>query len=215
MESLNRKKYGIVLVLLLTLTLNSFGQTWEEFFKQADTQKKYLLEQIAALKIYSGYIKQGYNIASSGLKTVKDITNGEFNLHSAFINSLKTVSPVIRNDKRVAEIISSQLAIRKAWKNPYASKVLSPAHEVYINDVKEKVLHECESDLEELLLVITSGTMEMKDSERIERLEKVHQSMAAKSLFTQSFISKVSLLVKDRERELQSVNQLRNYYGKD
>jgi hypothetical protein len=215
MESLNRKKYGIVLLLLLTLTANSFGQTWEEFFRQADTQKKYLLEQIAALKVYSGYIKRGYNIASSGLKTVKDITSGEFNLHSAFINSLKTVSPAIRNDIRVAEIISSQLAIRKTWNNPYAGKFLSPAHQVYINDVKEKVLHECEDDLEELLLVITSGTLEMKDSERIERLGKIYQSMAAKSLFTQSFIAKVSLLAKDRERELQSVNQLRNYYGKD
>lgn len=215
MESLSKKKFSLLMLLLLTLTVNSFGQTWEEFFRQADTQKKYLLEQIAALKIYAGYVKQGYNIASSGLKTVKDITGGEFNLHSAFINLLKTVSPAIRNDIRVAEIISLQLSIRKAFNGPYASKFLSPAHQVYVDDVRENVLQECENDLEELLLVVTSGRLEMKDSERIERLEKIYQSMAAKSLFTQSFIAKVSLLAKDRERELQSVNQLRNYYGKD
>src|SRR5687767_6220341 len=111
MESLIKMKYTFILVLCLTMTVTrSFGQTWEEFFRQADTQKKYLLEQIAALKVYSGYLKQGYNIASTGLKTVKDITGGEFNLHSSFINSLKTVNPAIKKDLRIAEIISLQLS---------------------------------------------------------------------------------------------------------
>lgn len=216
MESLNKGKFSFILILLLMMTVtHSFGQTWDEFFRQSATQKRYLLEQLAALKVYSGYLKQGYDIANKGLKTIKGITNGEFNLHSAFLNSLKTVSPVIKNDIRVAQIISFQLSIRKAWSNSIADGLLNPDHQVYVNDVKRIILNECENDLDELLLVLSPDRLEMKDNERIQRLDKVYQSMSEKSAFTQSFISKVSLLAHIKEREMKSVKHLIKYYGKD
>jgi hypothetical protein len=206
------------LVLLLCLLLKgaySFGQTAEEFFQQKDTQRKYLIEQIAALKIYAGYLEKGYKIAGTGLKTVKDIKNGEFNLHSSFMNSLKTVSPAIRNDVRVAEFLAIQIEIRKAFDNPYLSQLLSPSHQLYIASVREKVLDECNADLDELMLIVTSGKIEMKDDERLKRLEKVYASVKEKAQFAQSFKVQVSLLMRQKENEQKSVTQLMKYYEKE
>jgi hypothetical protein len=73
-------------------------------------------------------------------------------------------------------------------------------------------MEECGKDLEELLLVITSGKIEMTDDQRIERLDKVYQAMKDKSAFTQSFTSEVYLLIRQKENEQESVNQLRRYY---
>lgn len=85
---------GLVFLLLFVGT-NAFGQTWGEFFSQKKTQKKYLLEQLVALKMYAGYLKKGYDIVGSGIGTVWDIKNGEFSLHSTFFSSLKSVNPIL------------------------------------------------------------------------------------------------------------------------
>lgn len=56
-------------------------QTFHEWFRQKKTQKKYLIQQIAALKVYLGYVQKGYSIAQKGLTTVSNIKKGNFDLH--------------------------------------------------------------------------------------------------------------------------------------
>ena len=60
------------------------AQTFSEWFRQKKTQKKYLLQQIAALQVYIGYAQKGYRIAKEGLTTIGGFTKGEFDLHSDF-----------------------------------------------------------------------------------------------------------------------------------
>lgn len=188
-------------------------QTWNEVFKQKETQKKYLLEQIVALKVYAGYLKKGYDLTSSGLQTVKGITRGEFSLHNAFISSLKTVSPFIRNNAKVAEIITLQIEIGKAFGRIKNNSLLSLSNQLYIEDVKDKVMDECIKDMEELLLVITSGKVKMTDDERIKRLDKVYAAMKDKSAFTQSFCNEAGLLIRQKENKQRSINQLKEHDG--
>jgi hypothetical protein len=64
-----------------------------------------MLQQIAALQAYITVAEKGYSIAEQGLQTIGQIKNGEFNLHSAFVSSLKAVSPAVGNMAEVAEII--------------------------------------------------------------------------------------------------------------
>ncbi|WP_354335144.1 hypothetical protein [Pedobacter sp. CG_S7] len=203
-----------VLVLLFSVT-STFAQTWGEFFNQKKTQKKYLLEQLVALKIYAGYLKKGYDIASSGIATVKDLKNGEFSLHNAFVSSLKSVSPAIRNSAKVAEIISCQLAISRAFNGIGNGHPLTLSNQLYILDVRDNVMEECLNDLEELLLVITSRKVEMTDDERIKRLDKVYSAMKEKSAFVQSFTTDVSLLIRQRENEQKSIDHLKELYGNE
>jgi hypothetical protein len=210
----NQFKAALLLFIssLLLIPFSAKCQTWDEVFKQKETQKKYLMEQIVALKIYAGYLKEGYEIVGTGLQTVKDISNGEFKLHSYFISSLKTASPAIRNDIRVAEIIAFQIQIRNAFKGFRESENLSASERSYIQSVKSKVMKECTTDLEHLLLVVTSGSIEMTEGERIQRLEKIHKNMSDKSAFTQSFCDHVHALTRQKENEQQSLNKTRKLY---
>ena len=66
------------------------AQTVNEWVNQKSTQKKYLLQQIAALQVYINYAKKGYNIVSGGINTIRDIKKGDLNLHNTFFSSLKT-----------------------------------------------------------------------------------------------------------------------------
>ncbi|WP_316753275.1 hypothetical protein [Pedobacter gandavensis] len=210
----NRLIKIIVLTCLLSaLTVQiSQAQTFAEFFKQKKTQKKYLLQQIAALQVYIGYAKKGYDIANSGLQTIKDITGGEFSLHSAFITSLKTVSPVIRKHIKVAEILEYQIRIGKVFGTVKYSPYLTTSNQLYVLSVHEKVINECGKDLEELLLVITSGKVEMSDEERMRRLDSIYESMVDKYAFTMDFIGQVMVMINQAEKEEQFINQLRRNY---
>lgn len=200
-------------MLLLAITASAARcQTFAEWWSQKKTQKKYLLEQIAALQVYTGYLKKGYEIANSGLNTIKVFKNGEFGLHSAFYTSLKAVSPAIRNNAKAIEVIAFQISISKVFNGIRNDDLLSSSNRQYIADVRDKVMKECGKDLEELLLVITAGKVEMTDDERLKRLDKVYLSMGDKSAFAQSFITDVQLLIRQRGNEQKSANQLRRFY---
>ena len=213
MEFLIKLRKGLLAFLVLLLSFSvSYGQTWDEFFKQQKTQLKYSIKQIAGLKIYAEFLQEGYKVASKGLNTVKDITNNEFNLHSLFINSLKTISPIIRKDLRIPEIIALQIEIRNSLKNSHSNYYLSASNQQYVSEVKEKVLEECKADLDELFMILTSGKLDMKDDERLKRLEKVYASMKDKARFAQSFSGSVNIFIRQKENDQESDNQLRRYY---
>ena len=207
-----RIKPALAVIIFFMGIGNSYGQNWNEIFRQKKTQQKYLLQQIAALEVYTGYLKKGYEIVNGGLQTISDFSNGEFGLHNAFISSLKKVSPVVRNYVRVAEIIAMQLAIGRAFDNIKPSSYLTISNQLYIQQVRENLGEESLKDLEELLLVITSGKVEMRDDERLARLDKVHVSMRDKSAFVQYFIGEVRLLMAQKEMENGSIEQLKNRY---
>ena len=212
MESI-KLKLVVAFTLLFFGISNGFAQNWNEIFRQKKTQQKYLLQQIAALEVYTSYLKKGYELVNGGLQTIKDISNGEFGLHNAFITGLKKVSPAVRNDVRVAEIIEMQIAIGREFGSLKSNPNLNASNQLYIRNVRENLWEESLKDLEELMMVITAGKVEMSDDQRIERLNKVYFSVRDKSAFTQNFISEVGLYVRQKEMEKRSIEQLRNSYG--
>lgn len=203
---------ALVILALIAMPLLSSAQTWKEFFKQKKTQKKYLIQQIAALKLYAGYVKKGYETVNSGLKTIKGFTQGEFNLHQDFFNSLSHVNPVIAGDPRVKEIVVWQQEIVKFFREADRDKLLNSSEVTYLENVRSNLLLECRYDLETLELVITNDELEMKDDERIQRLDLIHERMKEKFVFTQSFLAQISIIQLQRTQEAKSNKSVERQY---
>lgn len=209
---LSRKLFTLTLVVAFLFSgFGASAQTWNELFKQTKTQKKYLLQQIAALQVYIGYAKKGYDFVGSGIHAVKDITNGEFGLHRNFFASLAAVNPAVKGSTAVAEILDGGLgviSVLKTWK----SSGLNAGDRAFISMVKANLLSECAAELEELLLIITSGKLELKDDERLKRLEVLRASMEDKREFALSFSIDLEQLILQRESEHNSIEQIRRWY---
>ena len=203
----------LLIILLTTMATVTRAQTWNEVFKQKETQKKYLIQQIAAMKLYAGYLKKGYDIANKGINSIKDISKGEFDLHQSFFTSLKMVNPAIAGNSKIAQVIAWQMTISKDLLALSCRTELPPSDKSYIRQVRLKVMKECEQDMEELLLVITQGKLEMKDDERINRLDKVYESMKDKYQFTQSFSNQVKTLSLQKEQEERNNEASKKLYG--
>lgn len=186
------------------------AQTFAEFFQQSETQKKYLLQQIAALKVYLDYAEKGYAIVSKGINTVSNIKSGEFNLHRDFFNSLKDVNPQIRRFAKVAGIIAYQLQIVKQSKEALQaiskSKQFTSEEVNHIKKVIDRLLSECSKTIEELITVTTSGKVEMTDDERLGRIDGIYTDIQGKYSFACSFKQEMNLLSTQRLAEGLEIN---------
>jgi hypothetical protein len=211
------KKTLLFLLLLVSVAGSLQAQTFEEWFQQKKTQKKYLLQQIVALQVYIGYAQKGYKIAKEGLTTIGGFTKGEFNLHTDYFNSLKSVNPVIKRYTKVAEIIALQVKIVQNYNRTYRrlnrNDMFSGDELVYIGRVFNRLLDDCEKTLDELLTITTDGKLEMKDGERIERIDKLYLDMQDKYTFSQSFSNDAKSLAASRVKEKKDVQISRALQG--
>ena len=65
-------------------------------------------------------MKKGYQLISTGYSTVKNLSQGNFNLHKTFLDGLMKVSPAVRKYKKVADIINAQILIVKEYKHAFS-----------------------------------------------------------------------------------------------
>ncbi|RZJ88661.1 MAG: hypothetical protein EOO20_13065 [Chryseobacterium sp.] len=207
-----RIKFSVLAILLMLSSFSAKSQTWSEWFSQKKTQRKYLIEQLAALKLYTGYLKKGYEIGKSGLGFIKDDTNGEFNLHEVFFTSLKSVSPEISKYPKIAEIMLMQIKIRKVLNGMSESEVVSKSYRSYFQDVEAKLMEHCERNLDDLLLIITSGKVEMEEDKRIKRIDAIYDAMAESLGFAIHFARSVYTLDLQRTAEQKSLKRIGGLY---
>lgn len=207
----------LILICCIITTQSLFAQTWSEWWQQKKTQIKYLGQQIAALQVYAGYLEKGYHIAQQGLTAVNSIKHGDFSLHQAFFSSLKKVNTSVTKYAKVAEIIALQIGIVKKYKNCYnqaRQSGLFNSNEVsYIYNVFGSLLDDCTNDISELITLTTDGQLQLKDDERLKRIDGLYSDMLDKYRFAQSFTNETSLLAVSRQKEQNSATMVGILYG--
>ncbi|KFF17744.1 hypothetical protein [Flavobacterium hydatis] len=202
------KKIFLLLLFAILISGNMHAQA---------KQQRMLLQQIAALQTYIGYAQKGYSVAKKGLNTINDFKRGEFKLHTDYLTSLKQVNPKIKKYARITEIIALQIKIIKSYKSLYPQirqDDLFHGDEVdYIKRVFERVLDNCDDNLDELLTIVSDGTLEMKDDERIKRIDTVYQNMLDSYAFCESFGNKTKLMAVSKAKELKEAKTSRVLHG--
>lgn len=198
-----------VIAALFFSDLNA--QTLNEWVNQKSTQRKYLLQQIAALQVYISYARKGYNIVSGGINTIRDIKKGELNLHNTFFNSLKSINPKISRYAKVADIITYQVRIIKLAKQTLQSireaNQFTTEEVEYCKKVFDTLLDDCVESIDELLTVITPDKLTMKDNERLVRIDKLYTGMQDKFTFCNVMSEDMSVLALQRMSEQMEINR--------
>lgn len=204
----------LLVVTLMTAVQVCFAQVpipaipfpkFKEWFKQKKTQIEYYGNQIAALWVYIDYLEKGYTIAKDGTNLINDIKHGDFNIHNGYFNSLKAVNPSIRNYAKVAEIISDQSSVNTGMKKLVGicddSEHLSADDKNYVHSVYDNMKEQSANDLNELYLVVTAGQAEMKDDERLQKIQGIYVETKEKLSFTKTFFDQTLILIRQRMAE--------------
>lgn len=193
------------------------AQLFNELFRQKATQRKYLAEQIAFLQLHLSTLKKGYDIAREGIGFVDQLKKGEFNLHDVFFTSLKTVTPAIRGSTTVTTIVQS-LATSSSCLTSHRKLLRSPSFAVFqppdnLQEAIRKRFLQVEQLTLELLSLITSGSLELTDDQRNQRLETLLQQCRTLENNTRKDEQSSKLLLIQYMREAAELEQLRRLYN--
>ncbi|WP_110056664.1 hypothetical protein [Chitinophaga sp. S165] len=209
------------MISCLLLVLGAVAQipspSWDEWFKQKKTQKKYLITQIAELKVYLGLLEKGYRIAGDGLHLVHSIKNGEFGLHDLFYKSLSAVNPALRRHADVGTVAASQLLlVAKATalrKKASANPMLSASEKATITTTCGRIAHDALDVINQLEVAFASGTLSMTDDHRLSILETLRARSRKQWAFFQGYQSEASMAVQQKTREAVSAQVIKSRYG--
>lgn len=175
------------------------------------------VQKLAQLKGILSDMYKGYQVVSSGYETIKNISEGNFNLHQLFLDGLLAVSPAVQNYKRIADIINDQILIVKEYKNAFNQFKMDANFTIeeitYLGKVYSNLFNSSLKDIDELIMVITASTLRMSDDERLSSIDKIFAGMQDKLTFLRYFNNNTTLLALQRAKERNDVSTIQNIYG--
>ena len=199
------KKASIITTLVL---FYGFGYGQNKF--------QSLIQRIALLEVYLGYLKSGYKVVKGGLNTFRDLKNGEFGLHKDYFDRLSVVNPKIKHYSKVTEIIGlcAQLIkeTKAAQKQLLDSKELTPQEIDWLLKTYERFTEDCHRTIDILLDVITDGHLKFTDDQRLLKIENLQKQMIAKARFSRAFIRGTKTLILQRIEERSSIRKIKDLY---
>ena len=173
-------------------------------------------EKLAQLKSILANMYKGYQVVSAGYNRIRDISQGNFQLHQLFLDGLLEVSPMVRKYKKAADIIKHQQRILQEGKKAltYFTGTGSFTREEidYMRKVYQHLLDQSIQNLDELFLVVTAGKLRMSDDERLEAIDRIFKDMEDKLLFLRSFDNSNKILSYQRIREKESIELSRKLH---
>ena len=203
------KKFMIIILLFAGTTVKA--QSYELERLLLDIQK------LAQMKNILTDLYKGYEILNSGYNTIKDISQGNFNLHKAFLDGLMEVSPGVRKYKRIIDIITSQGMLVKEYKSAFTrfkkSNLFNATEIEYMASVYTNLFDKSLQCLDELLMVITAGKLRMSDDQRLAAIDRIFSDMEDKLSFLRNFNRSASVLVMQRGKETIDTKTTQQLYG--
>ncbi len=175
---------------------------------QSDEAQQLLLnvEKLAQLKKILHNMYQGYQLISKGYNTIKDISQGNFDLHKNFLDGLLAVSPAVKKYKRIADIIQQQSQLVKEYKSAFTrfktSNLFNSTEIKYMENVYENLFNNSLQNLDELAMIVTAGKLRMSDDERMTAIDRVFDDVSDKLNFLRTFNKENNILALQRGREM-------------
>ncbi|SEN57558.1 hypothetical protein SAMN05192574_103570 [Mucilaginibacter gossypiicola] len=167
------------------------------------------VEKLSQFKQILSDMKTGYDVLNKGYGTIKDISQGNFNMHEMFLDGLWAVSPTVKQYGRIADIINDQVLLVKEYKSAFnrfkSGNMFSATEITYISGVYDNLFNESLHNLDELTNIITANKLRMSDDERIKAIDKLNTDMEDKLRFLRSFNNSTSVLALQRQKAMLEI----------
>jgi DNA repair ATPase RecN len=204
-------KKVIMAILMCSLVFQSKAQS-------AEVQQLILnYEKLSQFRKILKNMYDGYKILYKGYTAVKDISEGNFNLHKNFLDGLLQVSPAVKKYKRIADIINYQVRIVREYKAAFKEfkndKQFTIEEINYIGKIYSNLFQESLKSLDELAMVITGGKLRMSDDERLQAIDRIYASIEDQYSFLKDFNGNTAMLSLKRRSEQAEIDMSRKIYG--
>ena len=209
-------KRGVLIVVVLLLMSTVRAQTWDEWFDQKKTQIKYLLEQVAALKMYGSAVKKGYDVVNGGLSSISLLKESDLRLHGEQFGALSRVKKSVKDNTVFRRIGVLQIGIRQVChecKTRFLEREeFSAAEKAYFKTVLTNILNQCRTAGEEAILLTSDDQYQLHDNERLQRLQAVCNDLEEQYLFIRHFRNDIVVTAINRAKAENEKKMLQSLY---
>jgi hypothetical protein len=179
-------------------------------------QLLYDIEKLTQFKSILSDMQQGYTILTQGYEQVKNLSQGNFNLHAVFLDGLLQVNPEVAKYARVADIIADEANILSEYKKAYRQFQNSGGFNSdelgYLSRVYAQLTSAALNEVNELASIITASKLRMSDDERLSAIDRIYASSDNKLLFLRDFNRRANMLLLQRQQEQNEVDNLKSLY---
>ena len=186
---------------------------------QEATQLILNYEKLKQLEEILDNMYKGYKILSQGYNRIKNIAEGNYNLHQVFLDGLFAINPSVAKYKRIPDIIRYQQLLMKEYRRAFNrfknDSHLTPDEIRYLEKVYESLVKQSLKNLEELAMIVTANKLRMSDDERIQSIDRIYFDIENKLSFLRYFNNSTQLLVMQRAKEGSDVEAAKKLYELD
>jgi hypothetical protein len=204
-------KKWIVAGLFCVLAARAGAQSFEVQQLILDIQK------LSQLKKILQDLKDGYQVLDKGYSAVRDISQGSFDLHKAFLDALMIASPGVRNYVRVAQIIGLQGSMlskyQAAWEKFSHDPHFRPDELAMMATVYGNLLGESARALDDLGMLLTDGALRASDAERLNGIDGIYGGMVKRSGELDGLTHSSAMLSLQRAADAADYETVKKLYG--
>jgi hypothetical protein len=207
------KIVGIILAVVLMFPGQSNAQSIADDLEQLSLDYK----KLAGLKSILKQMYTGYEVLTKGYKAVKEVSQGNFSLHEAFLDGLLIVSPTVRKYPRVADIINDQASLLSeyhyAWSSFRQDKHFNPDEISYMLTVYNNLVSTSLKNLDDLAMVITDTRLRMSDAERLAAIDRIYTGSHGQLAFLRNFNDRNYRVAVQRAADAGDQQTIKSLYG--
>jgi hypothetical protein len=207
------KILGALLAISFNIPIQSKAQSIAQDLQQLSLD----YQKLASLKKVLSQMYTGYEVLSKGYSAVKEVSQGNFSLHEAFVDGLFIVSPAVRAYPRNKDIINDQTMLvgeyQSAWASFRQDKHFNPDEIGYMMSVYNNLISASLKNLSDLLMIITDSQLRMSDAERLAAIDRIFTGGHGQLSFLRNFNDRNYRIAVQRAREANDQQTIKNLYG--
>jgi hypothetical protein len=205
------------LVVLGMILLGWSGVARSQSITQLLTQLELDVQKLTELKTILNDLYTSYSVLDKGYSAIRDIAQGNFSLHKAYLDGLLAISPTVSGYYRVAEIIQNEITIVSEYKAAYrawsAGGHFSTAELNYISQVYAALLSKSEQCLDALAMVVTADQLRMSDADRLGTIDRIDTDIGSQLNHLRQFNNSTALQAAQRAQEAGDLQTIKSLYG--
>ena len=205
-------KLFLLINLASTISFHGRAQSITDLLIQLELDK----EKLSSMKNTLQEMYQGYAELKQGYTRIRDIAEGNFNLHADFLGALLAISPAVQGDPRIPVIINSEYSIVAGYQTANtrwtAAGVFTGPELDYIIATYSAILQRCLQSVEELTMILTADQLRMSDAERMQAIGRIDADTRAQVAMMQDLNNTLSIQTAQRLKEAGDINTLKALY---
>lgn len=200
----------IILLFCLLSCSNCFSQSQDLKQLELDIQK------LAQLRSMLSEMYRGYTILDKGYSSIKDLSQGNYNLHKTYLDKLLDVSTNVKADPKIAAVMDEQKQIDAACQFSRQlitqSAAFTGTEKAAILTLLQNIVARSNSLIKELQMITTPGVLLMNDAERMEAIARIEKAMKEKLTIVQKQQKNMEALHTLRNKQHSETEKLKSLY---